>query len=103
MRYFLNLSLANLGAQFVGDRIDCYPNLGSFEQGFNFPRAWYKVIVHRQNANLFRCQPGREIAREMFDENAAKTFHRAKGSTVNHDRAVLLVVRTDVVEVKALG
>ena len=102
VRHFLNFSFANLGAQFVGDRIDRYAYLGSFEQGFDRSRARNEVIVHRQNANLFGCEPSREITCKMFDKKAAKSLHRSKGSAVNHDRTVLLVVRPNILEVKAL-
>jgi len=49
------------------------------------------------------CGPEREVAVEMFDQDAAEPFHGAERGAVHHDRAMRFVIRPNVGKIESFG
>src|SRR5215472_5114882 len=60
------------------------------------------TVGDRQNHRLNRSEPHRESAAVMLDEHAEEPFERSEERTVDHDRAMLGAVLTDVRQLEAL-
>ena len=60
----------------------------------------FKLFANGQNSDLFRRKPQGEIAGEVFDEDANKSFHRSKWCAVDHYRTMRLIVCPGVVQPK---
>ena len=71
-----------------------------FEFIKQFLRIVQKIVVHRQNPDLFGSQPGWKGPPKVLDEDSAEAFHGTEGSPVDHDRAVILIVGTNIGKIK---
>ena len=60
------------------------------------------LLRNRQNHGLVRRKPQRELAGRMLEQDSHETLHRAERRTVNHYRAVELVVGTLVGQIETL-
>ena len=98
----IELGFTNFFIQTFGPVVNFNPQVGFFELGFNCLGMGYQIIVDRQNDGLNRCQPQRELAGEMLDQNAQKALNGAENGAVNHDRPVPFIVLADKGQVEAL-
>ena len=64
--------------------------------------ASVSLFRDRQYFYLYRSQPGRECACKMLDQDTDKTLDRTKYYAVDHDRAMLLAVSSNVLQFKTL-
>ena len=63
------------------------------------PPAW----ADRQHDDLVRREPEGEVPCSVLDEDSDEALHGAEGSSVDHHRAMLLIICPRVFEVEALG
>ena len=53
-------------------------------------------VTDRQDAHLLRREPQRELAFEVFDQDAEEALERTEDRTMQHDAVALLPVLVDV-------
>ena len=58
-------------------------------------------VGNRQQRELYRCQPDREVAGVMFDQDADETLERTEHGAMDHHRAMLLAVLADILQLEA--
>ena len=62
-----------------------------------------RAVGDGHDLDLHGREPQRERTGVVLGEDADEALDRAEAHTVDHDRAMLLTVRADILEVKALG
>src|SRR5580704_2496199 len=73
---------------------------------FGEPRCDFASVAclmfrNRRDDRLDRCQPSRERAAVMFDQNTKETFQRARKCAMDHDWVMILTVGRSVLQSKA--
>ena len=63
----------------------------------------FVFLSNRDDMALGRCEPGREPAGKMLDENATKPFHGTEWGTMNHHGSVQFTIASLVGQIKSLG
>ena len=62
-----------------------------------------ELVGHGDDPELLRRQPSGEVAADVLEEHPVEALDRTENGTVEHHRAMPLVVGADVVELEALG
>ena len=63
-------------------------------------RIVVELLADRQDGNLVRSQPQRELTGRMLNKHSHEAFHGAERSTVNHYGTVLLIVSTGIFQLE---
>src|SRR5690606_9351023 len=101
VRHALQRVLANLIADFLVAQIALDPEpliCKGFPDLLDVVGLGIGDVHHHR---LDRCQPGRELASMVLDQNADETLHRPDDCAVQHDRVALLAVLVDVLGAQA--
>ena len=99
----MELSFTDLIADFLTAGVNADSESRHIELLANFLGIAVELIGYRQNLDLLGSKPQRERAGIVLGEDADEALDRAEDNAVNHDRAMLLAVRTGVFKLEALG
>ena len=98
----LHFIVANLSSDFFRAVINCCSNIAVIQLTANFVGIVIIFVWNREDNHLVWSQPQWEMTGGMFNEDSHKTFHWAKWCTVNHHRAMFLIVSACVFKLEAL-
>lgn len=101
--YLVELGIANFRSEFFGVEVTGGADAVGLELTDQALGVVGYLVGDWQDADLLWCEPSREVAAEVFDEQSAEAFHGAEGSAVYHDGTVRLVVGSGIVDVETDG
>ena len=103
MRNLVGFRFAYFCSQFRGLVIHVRSNSKVLERLQAFVSIANEIIVHGEDSDLFRGQPSGEIPRKVLDKHTTKSFHGTEGSPMNHNGAMVLIVRPNIGKIEAFG
>ena len=98
----MHLRLADLIADLLVAVVHGYTEASLGQLIDHFLRARDVAVGHRHDTHLLRRKPCRERTGKVLGDNADEALDRAEHHAVDHDRTMLLTVRADILQFKAL-
>ena len=99
----MELSLTDFVAYLLAAGVNADSESHHIELLTDFLGIAVELVGYRQNLDLLGSEPQRERAGKVLGDNADEALDRTENNAVNHDRAMLLAVRTGVFKLEALG
>src|SRR5699024_3469009 len=93
-------SIPNFSSYFLTPCIYFYTDVLLLECACTLLCIVIRIVGNRNNLNLFRGQPYREIARKMFDQYTGEALHRSEWCAVNDYWSVPIVIGAHISQIK---
>ena len=102
IRYAFELVVAYLSSYLLVPVVHDDAYVLCLELFLHLPCIIVRFLGDGQYHYLVRSEPEWELTGGMLDEHSHETLHRTERSTVDHDRTVLLVVLTHILQLETL-